>query len=143
MILISSGIALLHAGQEFMRTKNGAENSYNLPDEINSIKWDLLSENNELSAYYRGLIAFRKRYINELCGGEVSEISGGFMMKSNRFVLIINPTNKNIALDSAEPYEIFINEKFASDNPIYTKKRLCCAGYSVLLARRKTDEERN
>lgn len=141
LILLSSGIAFLHAGQEFLRTKNGAENSYNLPDEINSIKWNKLSENSALSAYYRGLIAFRKRYLDELCGGDFSEINGGFLMKNEQFLLIINPTNKKITLNSDEKYEIFVDENFASDSAIYTKKRLCCAEYSVLLARRTTDEK--
>ena len=35
IILLSQGIPFLHAGQEFLRTKNGVENSYNAPDSIN------------------------------------------------------------------------------------------------------------
>ena len=35
MILTSQGIPFLHAGQEYYRSKNGVENSYNASDEVN------------------------------------------------------------------------------------------------------------
>src|SRR5699024_10621745 len=38
--LLSQGIPFIHAGQEFYRTKGGIGNSYNSPDNINSINWD-------------------------------------------------------------------------------------------------------
>jgi pullulanase len=39
VIAISQGIPFYHAGQEFYRTKQGVENSYNHPDDINQIIW--------------------------------------------------------------------------------------------------------
>lgn len=39
IVLTSQGISFLHAGSEFLRTKNGEENSYNKGDEINAIRW--------------------------------------------------------------------------------------------------------
>ncbi|MCH5204858.1 MAG: type I pullulanase [Oscillospiraceae bacterium] len=143
LLLLSQGTAFLHAGQEFLRTKNGSSNSYDLPDSINSIKWDMLYENRELVEYYRGLTAFRKRFLGELRGGEAEEINGGFVIKNNGFVIIINPTNENITQDLVQEHEVFIDEKSASDSPLYTSKRLCCAGYGVLTARCKTVEEGN
>ena len=38
--LIAQGVPFIHAGQEFYRTKGGIGNSYNSPDNINSINWD-------------------------------------------------------------------------------------------------------
>ncbi len=38
MICISQGVPFIHAGEEFYRTKQGVENSYNYPDDIN--RWD-------------------------------------------------------------------------------------------------------
>lgn len=143
LLLLSSGTAFLHAGQEFLRTKNGSPNSYNLPDSINSIKWDMLNENSGLVEYYRGLIAFRKQFLNELRGGEFSELNGGFVIKNSWFVIIINPTNEKITLDFDEKYEVFIDGNSASDSPLYTEKRLCCAEFSILTARCKTVEEGN
>lgn len=39
LIAISQGVPFYHAGQEMYRSKQGEENSYNSPDEINSLKW--------------------------------------------------------------------------------------------------------
>ena len=32
---IGRGVVFIHAGQEFLRTKNGVENSYRSPDSVN------------------------------------------------------------------------------------------------------------
>lgn len=39
IVLTSQGIPFLHAGQEFLRTKQGVGNSYQSPDEINQMDW--------------------------------------------------------------------------------------------------------
>ncbi|MBD5150256.1 MAG: type I pullulanase [Oscillibacter sp.] len=67
--LTAEGIPLMQAGEEMLRTKvneDGSfnENSYNAPDSVNSIKWDVLDskEYQDVYAYYQGLIAFRKAH---------------------------------------------------------------------------------
>lgn len=67
--LLSQGVPFLQAGEEFLRSKpieNGSfsGNSYNLPDSINSLKWNTLDSaaGNHLFCYYQGLIAFRKAH---------------------------------------------------------------------------------
>jgi pullulanase len=62
LLLASPGIPLLHAGQEFLRTKNGAHDSYNLGDEINMIRWRAKVEHLATAAYVRGLIAMRRAH---------------------------------------------------------------------------------
>ena len=62
LILTSQGIPFIHAGEEFARTKYGEENSYNLPDKINSLEWSRKAEYKDLFEYYKGLIALRKAY---------------------------------------------------------------------------------
>ena len=52
----------LHAGVDFLRTKNGDENSYKSSDEINGIDWTLKESNLETFNYYKGLIEIRKAY---------------------------------------------------------------------------------
>ena len=143
LLMLTSGIVFIHAGQEFLRTKNFSSNSYSLPDSVNSIKWDLISKNSALVDYYRGLIKFRKRYLNELCSGEFSEVSGIFILKNSRFLVLINPANNDKTLDFGEEYEIYADENSASDSPLYITKRLCCVKFSVLIARCKTVEKRN
>lgn len=62
MVLISQGMPFLHAGQEFFRNKKGVENSYNSPDRINAIDWNLLDENLESVQMVRDLISLRKEF---------------------------------------------------------------------------------
>ncbi|OGR43177.1 MAG: type I pullulanase [Elusimicrobia bacterium GWA2_56_46] len=62
VVLTSQGIPFLHSGEEFLRTKKGEENSYNLPDGINKIDWTLKKSNNGVFAFYRDLIALRRAH---------------------------------------------------------------------------------
>jgi pullulanase len=60
ILLTSQGITFLHAGEEFLRTKYGEENSYNKPDKINRLDWLRCRKYRAVVDYYRGLIALRK-----------------------------------------------------------------------------------
>lgn len=60
MVILSQGVPFIHAGQEFFRTKNSVENSYNSPDEINCLDWDRRSIYKENIDYLKGLIKLRK-----------------------------------------------------------------------------------
>jgi pullulanase len=60
IVLTSQGISFLHAGTEFLRTKNGVENSFKSPDSINAIDWALKSENIDVFNYVKSLIRMRK-----------------------------------------------------------------------------------
>ena len=62
IVLTSQGVPFLHAGMEMLRTKNGEENSYQSPDEINQIDWSRKSEYIEVFDYYKGLINLRKNH---------------------------------------------------------------------------------
>ncbi|CZQ97269.1 immunoglobulin e-set [Trichococcus palustris] len=60
LVLLSQGVPFIHAGQEYMRTKHGVENSYNAPDEINRMDWKRRDENGAAVDYLKGLIQLRK-----------------------------------------------------------------------------------
>jgi len=62
IVLTSQGISFLHAGTEFLRSKKGIENSYNQPDSINAIDWNLKTINNDVFIYVQQLIAMRKAH---------------------------------------------------------------------------------
>lgn len=49
------------SGEEICRSKEGEENSYNLPLSINSIKWENKEDYKEIFTYYKGLISLRKK----------------------------------------------------------------------------------
>lgn len=55
------GQLFLLGGEEFGRTKQGAENTHNAPIGINQLDWERAWQNRDLADYYRGLIALRKQ----------------------------------------------------------------------------------
>ena len=141
MNFLSCGLAFFQAGQEFLRSKKYSENSYNLPDEINSIKWNLLRKNHEIVEYYRGLICFRKRFYGIFRDCRYEQIDGNYLLSKNNFYMIINIANCPFSANLQGVFEYFIDEKCASDKPIYTKKRLYSADFGVVVARRIDDEK--
>ncbi len=62
IVLLSQGMPFLHAGQEFMRSKSGDENSYASGDEVNALRWEQRVRRFELVEYVRGLIALRRAH---------------------------------------------------------------------------------
>lgn len=67
--ITAQGIPFMQAGEEMLRSKphpsgGFVENSYNSPDSVNSLKWDLLEqpEYQNTYEYYKGLIQFRKTH---------------------------------------------------------------------------------
>lgn len=62
MVIVSMGVPFIHAGEEFLRTKQGVENSYNTKDEVNKIDYDRRDENIDLVNTLRYLISIRKEY---------------------------------------------------------------------------------
>ena len=59
--LSCQGHILMLSGEEFARTKNGNDNSYNAPVEVNALHWERILQYQTLTEYYKGLIAIRKR----------------------------------------------------------------------------------
>lgn len=62
VVLTSQGVAFLHAGVDFLRTKQGVANSFNAPDSINRIDWSRKTKYRYVFDYYKGLVALRKHH---------------------------------------------------------------------------------
>lgn len=73
-VFLSQGLPFLHAGEEFLRTKQGVENSYNSPDRINGLDWERAFEHHDLISYIRGLLELR-RALPELRLRSADEVS--------------------------------------------------------------------
>lgn len=143
IVLLSQGVPFLELGQDFLRSKpkipNDREtldnkyipfngNSYNAPDETNSIKWDQKAENISVFRYYKALIALRKKYpqlrlrkrecvesqMRFFDTGDSSII--GYTLKNNDpknksvIAILLNPyTNDRIAYLPEGEYTIILN----------------------------------
>jgi isoamylase len=61
-LLLSQGVPMLTAGDEFRRTQHGNNNAYCQDNEISWIDWRLLEKNRELYEFVRRLIWFRRKH---------------------------------------------------------------------------------
>ncbi len=59
LYMTCQGTLFLLSGEEFARTKNGLEDSFNAPIALNRLDWKQAWENRSLVEYYKGLIALR------------------------------------------------------------------------------------
>jgi pullulanase len=62
IVLTSQGVAFLHGGSDFARTKLGNHNSYNAGDEVNKFDWPRKAEYRDVFDYTRGLITLRREH---------------------------------------------------------------------------------
>lgn len=62
IVFTSQGTPFMFAGEEVFRNKKGIHNTYNSPDSVNQIDWELKTANAEVFDYYKNLIALRKAH---------------------------------------------------------------------------------
>jgi pullulanase len=62
IIFTSQGIAFMQGGEEFLRTKDGNDNSYNAGDGVNKFDWSRKAQYQNVFNYYAGLIQLRKNH---------------------------------------------------------------------------------
>jgi glycogen operon protein len=61
-LLLSQGVPMLLAGDEFLRTQSGNNNAYCQDNEIGWVNWELAEKNAEFQRFVRELIALRRRH---------------------------------------------------------------------------------
>ena len=62
IVLTSQGIAFLHGGCDFCRTKGGNHNSYNAGDAVNRFDWQRKREYDEVFDFVSGLVRLRREH---------------------------------------------------------------------------------
>ena len=61
-LLLSQGVPMLLAGDEFYRTQGGNNNAYCQDNEVSWLDWNLRDSGVDIHRFVRGLIAFRKQH---------------------------------------------------------------------------------
>jgi pullulanase len=61
IVLTAQGVPFIHAGDEFLRSKNLVKNSYN-DVKVNPIDWSLKGKHRDVFDFYRGMIALRRAH---------------------------------------------------------------------------------
>lgn len=62
ILLLSQGVPMITAGDEFARSQKGNNNAWSQDNTISWLDWNLLRENRELFQFAQKLIALRQRY---------------------------------------------------------------------------------
>jgi len=60
LVLLSNGIPMFRAGDEFLNTQLGNNNPYNQDNEISWLDWTQLQANKDIFRFFKKMIAFRK-----------------------------------------------------------------------------------
>lgn len=62
LLMLSNGVPMFRAGDEFLNTQFGNNNPYNQDNEISWLDWSLLEANRDIFRFFKGMIAFRKSH---------------------------------------------------------------------------------
>jgi glycogen operon protein len=62
LLLLSNGVPMFRAGDEFLNSQFGNNNPYNQDNEINWLDWSLLQANQDIFRFFKNMIAFRKSH---------------------------------------------------------------------------------
>ncbi len=104
-VMLSQGTPFINGGQEFMRTKQGNDNSYQSDDTINSIDLSFKEKYADVYVVYKGLIALRKDYsaFRNAASAEAKTIAEGVTLYNvsaddGNFTVVFNATSKSVAI---------------------------------------------
>ncbi|MDY0039697.1 MAG: isoamylase, partial [Desulforhabdus sp.] len=62
LLMLSNGVPMFCAGDEFMNTQKGNNNPYNQDNEITWLDWSLLEKNRDMFRFFKSVIEFRKSH---------------------------------------------------------------------------------
>lgn len=155
VILTSQGIPFLHAGDEFLRSKNRVSNSYNNNDpDVNPINWSLKAQHRDVFDFYRGLIALRKahpafRMTDKAAVDQAFDFAANvprdviaYVIKDHangdvwRNILVIyNGTAQKQELTVAGDWAVVANDKQAGDDEIQSvRDKMTVEPFSLIVA---------
>ncbi len=89
------GRIFIYSGEEFLRTKNGEHNTFNMPIELNRLDWKLAEENKDMVEYYKALIKLRKE-LTGLCDKAADAGKNIETFIKNKGLLGVKVVNKTI-----------------------------------------------
>lgn len=107
-VMSSLGLAFMQAGEEFCRTKQMNDNSYNAGDDINALDWNRKDAYCDISDYYEGLIRIRRHnpvFRNLSTAKEhfewlaVRSAWGALAYRIGDYIYIANPTDGDAYVD--------------------------------------------
>ena len=155
------GTLFLLSGEEFARTKNGMEDSFNAPVSLNRLDWELAWKNRDLVEYYKGLIGLRRQLpglcdktrraagrIDPVCKSDgivsfiVDNRSENCGSKWDRLWIIYNSTKREIVAEpEGKGWEILCDALDSAKwkHSVPAAESVTAAAQSVLILGHRTD----
>lgn len=152
---LAQGVPFMQAGQEFLRSKNGDENSYKSSDEVNSLKWSTKARNATTTKYFQGLIALRKahpafrmstaaavkanlKFIPTTNDVIVYTLNGKAVRDSAKLIVIIhnpNPGATSVALPNKGKWSVLVKGSVAGTKAIetFSANKVSVAGQTTMV----------
>lgn len=133
LVMTSKGIPFIHMGQEFLRTKQLVENSYNSSEAINLIDWNRRSEYASVVKYFKDLVELRKEHDFNSDNSSISEYYECLIYKVDDLMIIINPCMWDHTYQDENEYEVIFD---SNGKNCYTSNILSIPSYSILVCKR-------
>jgi pullulanase len=152
---LSQGVPFMQAGQEFLRSKNGDENSYKSSDEVNSLKWSTKARNATTTRYYQGLITLRKahpafrmstaaavkanlKFISTTNDVVIYTLNGKAVKDSASLIVVIhnpNPGSTSVTLPNKGKWSVLVKGSVAGTKAIETlsTNKVSVAGQTTMV----------
>lgn len=153
--ILAQGMPFIQAGQEFLRSKQGNDNSYQASDAINSLKWNQRTKNIATVNYFTGLFAIRAahpafrmataeqvranlKFVNQSRGVIAYSLNGAAVGDSATTLFVAHNPNRasvKIKLPGSGTWQVLAKGDKASAQSLGTVKgaTVSVAGYSTLV----------
>ncbi|MGL4452786.1 MAG: type I pullulanase [Sarcina sp.] len=154
IVLLAQGVPFMQVGQEFLRTKQGIENSYKSSDFINKVDWNEKKKYIEEVLYIRDIIKLRKskkifrlETVEEIKSGmkflESEESCIAYISEyEDEKILVIHNASLNdcaVELEKEEELTVLVNKFEVAINGIesFKAKNVAVKGISTFVAKIK------
>lgn len=109
-LAFSQGNIFFQFGQEHCRSKNGYDNTYNLPDSINNIDYQYFYNFEDVANFFNDCLNIRKKYdyLFSLTQQQIQEsvsidgVNGALKLSINynneSLIIVFNPTNQDVSI---------------------------------------------
>ena len=135
LVMISRGIPFINSGEEFLRTKHGIDNTYNLDDSINMLDWHRKNNYLDVARYFSDLCLLRKTYkefTREDTSVEFIDYYEVLIYKLGDLTIYINPCIfDHVYNDESEHEVIFDDSGFVN----YKRSVLKIKAFSILITK--------
>ena len=135
LVMISRGIPFINSGEEFLRTKHGIDNTYNLDDSINMLDWHRKNKYLDVVEYFSDLCLLRKTYkefTKENVDIEFVDYYEVLIYKLGDLTIYINPCIfDHVYNDEMEHEVIFDDSGFVN----YKRSVLKIKAFSILITK--------